>query len=140
VIPEEFETSVEIFSRVLSRYQIPRNEIFNFVDMIREDGYRALRQKGKRVRKHLFDKSTILSDMNIELFTIKEGSPVVGKSIEELKFRTRTGTTILAVERGKEMHTSPGPEFTLRAGDIVFITGTREHVNKALLYLNEGDL
>jgi CPA2 family monovalent cation:H+ antiporter-2 len=140
VIPEEFETSVEIFSRVLSRYQIPRNEIFNFVDMIREDGYRALRQKGKMIRKHLFDKSTVLSDMNIELFALKEGSPVVGKSIEDLKFRTRTGTTILAVERGKEMHSSPGPEFTLKPGDTVFVTGTRENVNKALLYLDEGEL
>jgi K+/H+ antiporter YhaU regulatory subunit KhtT len=78
--------------------------------------------------------------MNIELFTITEGSPVVGKSIEELKFRTRTGTTILAVERGKEMHTSPGPEFALKPGDTVFVIGTREHVNKALLYLDEGDL
>jgi CPA2 family monovalent cation:H+ antiporter-2 len=45
VIPEEFETSVEIFSRVLNKYQVPRNEIYNFIDMIREDGYRARTQK-----------------------------------------------------------------------------------------------
>jgi CPA2 family monovalent cation:H+ antiporter-2 len=140
VIPEEFETSLEIFSRALSRYQVPRNEIFNYVDMIREDGYRALRQKGKRVRKHLFDTSAILSGMNIELFTIQEGSPAVGRSIEELKFRTKTGTTILAVERGKHMHTSPGPEFTFQPGDTVFVTGTRENVNKSLLYLDKGEL
>jgi CPA2 family monovalent cation:H+ antiporter-2 len=47
VIPEEFETSIEIFSRVLTKYQRSKNEIFNFADMIRKDGYRVLRQTKK---------------------------------------------------------------------------------------------
>jgi CPA2 family monovalent cation:H+ antiporter-2 len=138
VIPEEFETSVEIFSRVLNQYQRPKNEIFNFADMIREDGYKALRQKREATRKPLFDKCTVLTNVTIELFTINEGSPVLGRSIEELRFRTKTGATIIAVERENRMNSSPDPTFSFKAGDIVFITGTREDINKAIVYLTEG--
>jgi CPA2 family monovalent cation:H+ antiporter-2 len=140
VIPEEFETSVEIFSRVLNQYQRPKNEIFNFADMIREDGYRALRQKREPSRKPLFDKCTVLTNVIIELFTINEDSPALNKSIEELRFRTKTGATIIAVERENKMNSSPDPTFSLKAGDIVFVTGTREDINKALLYLTEGKI
>lgn len=138
VIPEEFETSLEIFSRVLGRYQRPKNEIFNFVDMIREDGYRALRQPGAATRKPLLDKCTVLTNVTVELFTIKEDSPVLGRSLAGLQFRTRTGATILAVERNNRMNASPDPEFRFEAGDIVFITGKREDINRALIYLSEG--
>ncbi|TNF52681.1 sodium:proton exchanger, partial [bacterium] len=140
VIPEEFETSVEIFSRVLSQYQRPKSEIFNFVDMIREDGYRALRQAKTAARKPLFDKHTVLTNVTIELFTFNDNSPMLGKSIEDLSFRTKTGATIIAVERENQMHTSPDPKFSFKAGDIVFVTGTREDINKALVYLTEGTL
>jgi K+/H+ antiporter YhaU regulatory subunit KhtT len=55
-------------------------------------------------------------------------------------FRKKTGTTIIAIERGKETFTSPDPDFTLKANDIVFITGKNENINKAIVYLNEGNL
>lgn len=140
VIPEEFETSVEIFSKVLVQYQIPKNEIFNFVDMIREDGYKALRQARTARKKPIFDKLTVLSNIAVELFTIKDDSHALGKSIKELNFRSRTGTTIIAIERGKQVHTSPDPEVSLKAGDIIFITGKRENINKAIVYLLEGTI
>ncbi|MFZ6017215.1 MAG: cation:proton antiporter [Nitrospirota bacterium] len=43
VIPEEFETSIEIFSRVLHQYHFPNNVILDMVDKIRSDSYTALR-------------------------------------------------------------------------------------------------
>jgi CPA2 family monovalent cation:H+ antiporter-2 len=138
VIPEEFETSVEIFSRVLARYQIPRNEISNFIDIIREDGYKALRHTDQSVLSPLFSGSRALSKVDVELYAITENSPALGRSIEEMKFRTLTGATIIAIERSKSMHTSPDPKSVFEAGDIVFITGTRKDINRALLYLAEG--
>jgi CPA2 family monovalent cation:H+ antiporter-2 len=138
VIPEEFETSVEIFSRVLGRYKVPKNEIFNFVDMIREDGYRALRQSKTATRKPLFDKYAALSEIAVEVCTIRDTSPVLGRSIEDLRFRTHTGATIIVIERKNQMHTSPDPKFSLQSGDILFITGNREDINRAIVYLTEG--
>ena len=52
VIPEEFETSVEIFARVLHEYHVPRNVIALQVDLIRKEHYgtlRGLRLAGKQL-------------------------------------------------------------------------------------------
>ncbi len=43
VIPEEFETSIEIFSRVLDRYSVARNIIERQISKIRRLGYEMLR-------------------------------------------------------------------------------------------------
>jgi CPA2 family monovalent cation:H+ antiporter-2 len=42
VIPEEFETSVEIFARVLQKYLVPRDEIEKYIDEIRSGDYEML--------------------------------------------------------------------------------------------------
>jgi CPA2 family monovalent cation:H+ antiporter-2 len=138
VIPDEFEASVEIFSRVLDRYDMPKNEIFNYVDMIREDGYRALRNPKAMIRKPLFDKHLVLSDVTVDRCTIKADSRLSGISIEESRFRTKTGATIIAVEREKKMHNTPGPKFILEAGDTLLFIGKREDINRALVYLTEA--
>jgi CPA2 family monovalent cation:H+ antiporter-2 len=43
VIPEEFETSVEIFSRVLKQYGVSRQSIEQEVEEVRKEGYAMLR-------------------------------------------------------------------------------------------------
>ncbi|HLM00773.1 MAG TPA: cation:proton antiporter, partial [Pyrinomonadaceae bacterium] len=43
VIPEEFETSIEIFSRVLLRYGVDRHTIENQIERVRRQGYEMLR-------------------------------------------------------------------------------------------------
>jgi monovalent cation:H+ antiporter-2, CPA2 family len=46
IIPEEFETSIEILSRVLHRYALPHDTIRRLVEEIREDHYGILRRIG----------------------------------------------------------------------------------------------
>jgi len=140
VIPEEFETSIEIFSRVLSHYQTPRKVISNFIDMVRKDGYRALRQAGIMAGKRSLEKQVVLSHIDIETFIIHPDSPVLGKSIKELEFRSKTGATIIAVERNNHLYTNIDPGFIFRGGDIVFITGKKEDIKKAIDYLAGGVL
>jgi len=43
IIPEEFETSIEIFSRVLNRYNVPVNMIQRMIEEIRRNNYESLR-------------------------------------------------------------------------------------------------
>ena len=51
VIPEEFETSIEIFTRVLAKYLIPRDQIEALVAEIRADGYEMLRSLAQKPEK-----------------------------------------------------------------------------------------
>ncbi|MDO9289211.1 MAG: cation:proton antiporter, partial [Thermodesulfovibrionales bacterium] len=133
VIPEEFETSIEIFSRVLHRYNFPRNVIMDMIDKIRSGSYTALRGM-ELPKRHLFEKCEWLPDIEIEGFRIPENLNLVGKSIAELQVRKKTGVTIIAVRRGPEVFTNPEPDFRFRAGDIILFTGERKNMVKALDY------
>lgn len=130
VIPEEFETSVEIFARVLQEYHIPRNVIALQVDLIRKEHYgtlRGLRLEGKR----LDELSEFLAGTTTDIFSIMEASPVAGKSLQEIDLGSRTGVTIIAVVReGKSFH-NMAPDFTLETGDRLVLLGGHEALDGA---------
>ena len=56
--------------------------------------------------------------------TVPRGSPVIGKSLGELKFWQCTGGTIVAIRRGANTILSPGPYAELYDGDVVILVGT----------------
>lgn len=133
VIPEEFETSIEIFSRVLYKYNFPGNVIMDMVDKVRSGSYTALRSM-ELPKRHLFEKCEWLPEIEIEGFKVSGNSHLAGKSIAELQVRKKTGVTIIAVRRSHEVFTNPEPDFRFRAGDIILFTGERKNMMKALDY------
>ena len=54
---------------------------------------------------------------------IPDGSPVIGKSIGELKFWQATGGTVVAIRRGRSVILSPGPYAEFFAGDTIILVG-----------------
>jgi len=127
VIPEEFETSIEIISRVLHRYFIPVNEIEKHICEIRRDGYEMFRNVQQKYA--LFPElKQHLPDSEIETIRINEGSPMAGKTLAEVGFRQKFGVTVLAVQRGKETITNPSGNTQLVSEDIVILIGTRNSI------------
>ncbi len=134
VIPEEFETSIEIFVRVLEEYHIPRNLIDAQIKVIRAERYGMLRGISKTPRT--FQKITeILTAGTAETFFVSSDSPACGKSIKDLNLRKETGATIIAVVRGEKSFTSPPPEFVIKEGDTLVIVASHADMDKAFLYL-----
>ena len=130
VIPEEFETSVEIFARVLQEYHIPRNVIGMQVDLIRRERYGMLRGL-KLEGKSLDQLSQFLLGTTTDTCLILETSPAAGKSLEALELRARSGVTIIAVVREGKSFSNPGPEFVLRTGDILVLLGSHAELDRA---------
>jgi CPA2 family monovalent cation:H+ antiporter-2 len=135
VIPEEFETSVEIFARVLQEYHMPRNLISLQVDLIRKEHYGALR--GLRLQGRQLDElSQYLAGTTTDTVLILESSPAAGKSLEESGLRAHTGVTVIAVVRdGKSTH-NPVPEFCLAAGDVLVLLGSHKELDEAIQILS----
>jgi CPA2 family monovalent cation:H+ antiporter-2 len=77
VVPEEFETSVEIFARVLRRLHVPRNVIALQVDLIRGERYGMLRGL-ELPRQSMRDVQSLLAATLTETFLIEPGSPAIG--------------------------------------------------------------
>jgi len=130
VIPEEFETSVEIFARVLHEYHVPRNVIALQVDLIRKEHYGTLR--GLRLAgKQLDELSHFLIGATTDVFSVLDDSPVVGQSLGQINLRERTGATVIAAVRdGKPIH-QVGPEFVLQAGDLLVVLGAHKALDDA---------
>ncbi len=106
VIPEEFETSVEIFSRVLAKYLIPRDEIDKLVIQLRSDGYEMFRNLSRK--SSMFSSLDLhLPDVEVSSIRIEEGSLMVGKSLVELELRKKHGVTVLAVRRDSQTFHNP---------------------------------
>jgi CPA2 family monovalent cation:H+ antiporter-2 len=130
VIPEEFETSIEIFAKVLHRYQVPRNLLYDQIERIRGRSYEALRRVELPV-KSLPEKCEIIMDIETETYLMGEQTPAVGHSIRDLRIRSRTGTTVVAIRRNGEIIPSPDPDFVFNKGDVVYLIGEKKNVLKA---------
>lgn len=123
VIPEEFETSVEIFTRVLSKFLIPRNEIERFVHEVRSDGYYMFRSLSPESAT-CSDLRHCLPDIDITSFRVEEGAPLAGKDLAEIELRKKYGVTVLAVRRKGKTISNPDVHMKFAADDILFILGT----------------
>jgi K+:H+ antiporter len=135
VIPEEFETSVEIFARVLQEYHIPRNVISLQVDLIRKEHYGTLR--GIRLQgKQLDALSQFLVGTTSDIFSIVEASPAVGKSLEEINLPLRSGVSVIAVVRDGKSYPNVGNDFKLAVSDMLVLLGGHKALDDAAQILN----
>lgn len=69
---------------------------------------------------------------------ITEGSPFDGRPLGDTEMRTRTGVSIVAVMRAGQLQPSPGPDFTLTAGDLLVTVGTSDGLQAAAKILKSG--
>jgi len=130
VIPEEFETSIEIFARVLAHYNVPRDEIERLIGEIRASHYQALRP-GARPRLTLSGTLGAMPQMHIERIILSANAPAAGQTLAETALRSKTGALILAVRRGESDLATPEPNFRLAAGDVLIVVGQPQQIQGA---------
>ncbi len=131
IIPEEFETSIEIFSRVLREYGIARSVIRRHIAEIRSEGYQMLREPSAST-VDMTDIAEALRSASSETLFVEPGSLAVGKSIGELALRTQTGVTIIAITRCGHTEINPGPEVVIEAEDMLVLLGSPEQIDLAI--------
>lgn len=122
VIPEEFETSIAIFARVLRRFHVPGNVIRLQERALREEGYGFLRE-GDRSGTLVDSVSRMIEETTTDTFYLGPNSPAAGKTLAQLDLRKGTGALVIAVVREGKSHPSPEPEFEFHAGDILVLVG-----------------
>jgi CPA2 family monovalent cation:H+ antiporter-2 len=119
----ESEAGLELGRQALNHLGVGVGEIQRFADEVRRELYAPITRQDADV-----DLLALLRRASREIETewvrLPEGDTVVGKSIGELRIRSSTGASIVAVVRGDEVMPNPGPEVALQAGDLVGILGT----------------
>ncbi|MBP3730164.1 MAG: cation:proton antiporter [Mailhella sp.] len=121
VIPEEFETSLEIFARVLNHYLVPRQTIDRYVSAIRKENYGMARKldMGGSIMESL-------PDLQLASFCIEENSPVAGKTIGQCALRKQYGVTAAGIRRGDAINNSPNADTLLQPGDVIYLLTTQD--------------
>ncbi len=136
VIPEEFETSVALFARVLDRVGVPKNLIFREVEAVRQEDYEVLRGLDRETGI-LTGQGEVLGAARMEVIRLEDGMRAVGKTLGELRLRSQTGASVLSLLRGGETFPNPPTELPLAAGDTLVLLGHAEELQKAAQILTE---
>jgi CPA2 family monovalent cation:H+ antiporter-2 len=137
VIPEEFETSIEIFTRVLDRFHIPRNVINAQIKVIRDENYGMLRGLPQTARG-LEKMTQILAAGTSDTFLVTDDSRAAGRTVRDLRLREETGTLLIAVVRGETPTLTPDPDFLILPSDTLVLVGTHANMDKAFDYLSSS--
>ncbi|HBP87619.1 MAG TPA: cation:proton antiporter [Nitrospirales bacterium] len=134
VVPEEFETSIEIFALVLRTYQTPKVMIQDKVEQIRREGYLLLRRGELPELAHHLRTGT-LADVQVDTCRVEDDSHVLGKPLTQLHIHGRTGASVIAITRNGVTKSNPARDTVLEPGDVLVLLGAREQIRKAIALL-----
>ena len=110
VLVDEVEAGVQLFTRVLSEYQVTPGEIDDHVATVRAGGYAALRSA-------IADVPIVVCDdldeecFDTRTFTVRRGTAMPPVAVGEL------GIRVISVDRGGETIAPPPDDFVLAPGD-----------------------
>lgn len=132
VVPEEFETSLEIFSRVLRRYGVPSSSIRAEVEAVRKDHYDVFMDR-ERPYGHLTDLAIAHGvRIGVEPIEVEAGSAAIGQNPLTLTLRKTTGATVVAVIRARQAIYEPAPDFAFAVGDTAVLVGVADALTRAI--------
>ncbi len=138
VVSEEFESSLELFARVLGGLDVPRNVITAQIDLVRSEHYALLRER-KSLRHRLDSIYEIFMAATTVTHLVREGSAVVGHSLETIGLRRRTGAVLIALVREGKAITNPAPNLIIAARDILVLFGNHSELAAARALLEPPD-
>ena len=130
VIPDEFGSSIEVFTRVMRKFHVPTEQVEKIISDMRVEGYEMLRFLYKEPTT-LADLKITLTDVLIETFRLHDGALITGKTLGEIDLRKLYGVTAMLVRRGNVTISSPDAQTRLLANDVVVIVGPHDHLRKA---------
>ncbi|MGD9899458.1 MAG: cation:proton antiporter [Calditrichaceae bacterium] len=126
IVAEEFESSIEIFTRVLKRFLISDELIDALNSEVRADGYNQLRKPDWSV--HALD-DLKLPDVRVSRMTVNQVSGFADKTLSEIGLRKKYGVTLLAIIRAKNVISNPSSEERISAGDQLIVLGHPDQIS-----------
>jgi monovalent cation:H+ antiporter-2, CPA2 family len=138
VIPEEFETSLEIVTRTLRVMGVPQNIVANQLRLLRDEGYRMLRDPAVRATDGRRLSAIFAAGMS-QTYLILPDTFAEGRTIAELGL-IEEGVGVAALLRdGRALSPLPVDD-QLQAGDTMLLVGAHEDLTKAVARLERGEV
>lgn len=129
VIPEEFETSIEIFSRVLRKYLIPHDQIMEFINNVRSSDYEMLTTLKAGPHSPSYQHLNIPNKEIVTLSVQQDANAIVDKTILDSGISKNYGVTILAIKRNNIYITEITHNTVIKRGDLLYLFGAPSNIN-----------
>jgi CPA2 family monovalent cation:H+ antiporter-2 len=82
---------------------------------------------------------SVLRESNLSSVILPTGGDAVGKRIRELQLRSRTGASIVGIEREDRVLVNPEPDEELNTGDRILLLGNPDQLRSAELALLQNE-
>ena len=134
VIPEEFETSIQIFTRVLSRYLVPFDKIQSLASHIRARNYELLSKNNNDNDFPTHLQPQVPDMVFVTLPVHRASSKMVGKTIIDSGLKSKFNVTVLAVRRGNRYITEITPQMKIETDDMLYLFGSPKKIAEVNRY------
>ena len=132
VVSEDFETSIEIFTRVLGHYLVPQQTIEHFAGMIRKEHYAAARSAHVSGSNLAVLSEDILAGLEVSALKVESGASLAGCSLAQTRLRQKFGVTVVGLRRGGQIIPSPDGAVVLEANDTAYLFAAPEAITRVV--------
>lgn len=135
VIAEELESIVQLFGEVLRDYRISPEQIENYEELARQNGYSALLNAGQASEKSIFACQPGEDCFDTRTVIARASMPVAGKTLAELRILENDGLSLQSISRNGNRLESAAQDFVIVPGDELILSGSTEaFVRNAALF------
>jgi CPA2 family monovalent cation:H+ antiporter-2 len=130
VVQSELEGGLEIVRHTLLQLGYPLQEIYRYTDAVRQDHYdwHIDTEEEHRLLHDLIDAT---NNIEIAWLLLSPGNPFIGQTLAEANLRARTGASIVAILRDKQLMANPKSMMVFESGDRIGLIGDEEQIEAA---------
>jgi CPA2 family monovalent cation:H+ antiporter-2 len=129
VTSPEFEAAIEMTRQALLYFHVQPYDILRIAGAIRHQQY-GQTEKGASGRAMMSEIGDIARQLDFTWLGLPGDSPLVGRSLEELRIRSTIGVSIVGIIHDGMLEPNPDGSGRLAAGDLVAVLGTREQISR----------
>ncbi|MGE5530966.1 MAG: NAD-binding protein, partial [Bacteroidota bacterium] len=130
VVPEEFETSLELVALTMAAYGATQRDIEQERALIRSESYAFLRHETATPADHPSLRLLLTASDLVEV-NLTAQSKAVNQTLHQLDLRRATGATLIGLMRRGIISGNPDPDTPLLPGDVLLLFGDKATLQKA---------
>jgi CPA2 family monovalent cation:H+ antiporter-2 len=137
VIHPELEGGLEIMRHTLLALGFPLQEIIRYMDAVRRDHY-DMQVNTAEEHRLLHDLITASGNIEVTWLRLMPGNQLVGQTLAQANLRARTGASVVAIMRNRQLIANPKSLTVFEAEDRVGMIGDHEQIAAAERLLSES--
>lgn len=136
IVHPELEGGLELVHHTLLTLGFPLREVHQFAEAVRHDHY-DFNVTTDEEHRSLHDLVQAIKGIEIIWIELNNTNPLIGKSLAEANIRSKTGVSVVAIVRNKQLIANPKSMTVFETGDRIGVIGEKEQIEEVQNLMNE---